>query len=76
MSVSQFRSYIDGLLPLAREIERLAPVGGADRPNPEYPWEEHGAVISPLHHHYPALGWQQPRMAKMLRFIDTCLSLA
>ena len=76
MNVRQLESYIDGLLPLAHQIEKLAPIGGGHRPNPEYPWEEHGAVISPLNYDYRFLGWGQPRMAKMLHFIAKCLSFA
>lgn len=34
-----YSSYIDSLLPIASQIEKLAPVGGDfDRINPEYPW--------------------------------------
>jgi hypothetical protein len=38
----QVAAYVDSLLPVAAEIENLAPVGDIDRPNPEYPWEAGG----------------------------------
>ena len=34
----QINSYITALLPLARQIEDLAPSNANDGPNPEYPW--------------------------------------
>ncbi len=36
---TQLRAHIKQLLPLAYEIERLAPALARDGPNPEYPWE-------------------------------------
>jgi hypothetical protein len=37
-----FFSFIDGLLPLAEQVQQLAPnFSGGVRPNPEYPWKPH-----------------------------------
>ena len=74
MNARQFRAYVDRLLPLAREIERLAPTGASDRPNPEYPWQRDEVVVSPLSHSFPAVGWSTPAMAKFLTFLEKCLS--
>jgi hypothetical protein len=39
MAAKQLRPHIQKLLPLAYEIEKLAPALAGDGPNPEYPWE-------------------------------------
>jgi len=39
MTPGQFRAHIQQLLPLAFEIEKLAPDLALGGPNPEYPWE-------------------------------------
>lgn len=53
-------SYIDSLLDVAGRIERLAPVGGQERPNPEYPWEDdNGEVVCPVDYCFPEFGRQE-----------------
>lgn len=76
MSKPQFRSFIDGLLPLADAVEKLAPAAGPDNPNPEYPWEAAGSVVSPLDYAYPSLNLKTPKMQKFRNFIWTCLNIA
>jgi hypothetical protein len=49
MSTQQLRSYIKNLLPLAEEIEKLAPALAQDGPNAEYPWADPSGSI-----HVPA----------------------
>jgi hypothetical protein len=71
----QFRSYIEGLLPKALLIQQLAPTGDMNKPNPEYPWEQNGTVISPLDYTYPLLGWGDYTMNKMLKFIEKCFEI-
>jgi hypothetical protein len=39
MTAAQLRAHVKQLLPLAFEIEKLAPKLAAGGPNPEYPWE-------------------------------------
>ncbi len=69
---AQFKAFIDSLLPLAREIESLAPSGSFQKPNPEYPWELNNKVITPAEYDYPSLDFKSPRMVKMLRLIEIC----
>lgn len=73
-SYSAFNAYLTSLLPLASAIENLSPEGG-DHPNPEYPWEEQGRVLSPLTYPFPGLDFQHPRMVKLLRFLADCFTL-
>ncbi|MDD4890985.1 MAG: hypothetical protein PHU85_13775 [Phycisphaerae bacterium] len=75
MSRDQFRAFIDGLLPTAKLIEELAPAGDRDKPNPEYPWEHGGAVISPLTYSFATLQLGTPKMTKLLQFVGVCLDL-
>jgi len=49
MSAQQMRMYIKSLLPLAQEIEKLAPALAQDGPNAEYPWMDPSGSI-----HIPA----------------------
>lgn len=49
--------YIDSLLQIARQIERLVPEGGViDKVNPEYPWRnDSGEVDCPCKHDFSHL---------------------
>ncbi len=60
-----YRTYIDSLLPAAKRIEDLAPVGGDhDKLNAEYPWRDHGGtVLTPTRYEYPELS--KTDMAKL-----------
>lgn len=71
---AQFKMYLEGLTPLAAEIERLAPTG-PPHPNPEYPWEQNGVVVVPMEHTFPSLNLARPKMQKMLEFIGRCFEL-
>ena len=75
MAKSQFTSFIDGLLPLANSVEKLAPAAGPDKPNAEYPWRAGESVISPLDYTYPLLNLKVPKMQKFRNFIRTCLNI-
>jgi len=69
----QFKQYLDSLLPLANQIEDLAPVGSVDQPNPEYPWEEKGDILTPVEYRFSDdLDFKRPKMIKMLQFISAC----
>ena len=53
-------TYIDSFLDLARRIEGLAPVGGEERVNPEYPWADiAGNVLCPASYAFPEFGRQE-----------------
>lgn len=55
-----FRPYIDSILDLAGRIESLAPVGGLERLNPEYPWVNGSdSVIAPANYSFPEFGHQE-----------------
>ena len=70
----QFAAYANSLLPLAQSIEDLSPEGD-DHPNPEYPWEQNGQVVSPLEHDWRGLSLQSVPMLKLLQFLDDCFLL-
>ncbi len=76
-SAHQFAEYLDGLRDLAQKIEDLSPEGG-DHPNPEYPWEQNGEILSPLIHSFSELDMrrQSPKMDKLLKFIAKCFTIA
>ena len=46
MTAKQLRMHVQQLLPLANEIEKLAPALAGDGPNPEYPWEAPKGVFN------------------------------
>ncbi|MBI2302952.1 MAG: hypothetical protein HYU66_28940 [Armatimonadetes bacterium] len=53
-SRSQWRAFVDSVLPTAREAEQLAPAEAGGGPNPEYPWEAGGAVVAPCDYAWPS----------------------
>ena len=64
-----FQSWIRTTLPLAYELERLAPSLASDGPNPEYPWPHSQPVIAPAGYRFPfwgkmqtGTGWQLMRV--------------
>ena len=75
---SVFRSFIDSLLPLASEIERLAPkFSGTTQPNPEYPWQptpEHEVEV-PANFSFSAFDSCSPRMIKLVLLIENLLRI-
>jgi len=76
MSRSRFRSHVRGLLHVANALEDLAPVGDWDKPNPEYPWETGGKIISPLDHSFAVVRPTTRPMIKLLEFLRFCLEMA
>jgi hypothetical protein len=67
-----FVNYLQSVLPLVREIERLAPALCEDGPNPEYPWPPppRPPTAAPATFAFPL--WrklQAPQGAKFLRFL-------
>lgn len=73
---SQLRAEFKQLLPLAYEIERLAPALAQDGPNPEYPWfDKSGQVFAPVDYLFPLVKlMQSPRGLKLLKYIEYSLT--
>lgn len=69
-----FKRYVNSLLPLAQAVEDLSPEG-SDHPNPEYPWEATGIILSPLGYHFSLLHPTTPMMIKLLEFVQNCFKL-
>jgi hypothetical protein len=71
----QLQQYILGVLPIADQIEHLAPTLARDGPNPEYPWEiPSGGVIAPASYAFPVTGQlQEAQGRKLLRLISIIL---
>jgi len=72
MNARQWRAYIRGILPLAEQIQRLAPALAADGPNAEYPWQDPatGQVMTPASYNFPvAQNLRGPNGHKLLRLI-------
>jgi hypothetical protein len=76
-SARQFKEYVKGLVPLAREVEQLVPEKMSQRPNPEYPWESATGIYAPCEHDFPEWHWERdkPRLIRMMEFINACLRL-
>ncbi|MFQ5630662.1 MAG: hypothetical protein ACE5I1_17970 [bacterium] len=56
MKKSQLRARFKRLLPLAYEIEILAPALAQSGPNPEYPWKDtSGRILAPVDYSFPLL---------------------
>ncbi|WP_337176905.1 hypothetical protein [Paludisphaera sp.] len=49
---SQLRGWIQGVIPLAHELERLAPALAQNGPNPEYPWPHDAPVEYPADYEF------------------------
>ena len=75
MTGAQLRMYIRQLLPIAHEIERLAPALADGGTNAEYPWETApGTINVPASYNFPVSSTLQlPRGRKFLRLIDVTL---
>ena len=71
MNKSQLKALFVRLLPIAHEIEALAPALAQDGPNPEYPWlDKLGHVCIPTKHSFPlAKLLQSPQGTRLLKYI-------
>ena len=47
---SDFQNWIRAVLPIAYDLERLAPALANDGPNPEYPWPHAEPQTAPVNH--------------------------
>ena len=65
-------------MPLAWQVERLAPALATAEPNPEYPWQDSvsGDVIVPAAFDFDAFSPNRPRMAKLIELLDSLLAIA
>jgi len=64
-------------LPLAKQIEGLAPSVALDGPNPEYPWPIQVPVVAPCDFNFPV--WrelQDPLGRKFLNFLKELFRVA
>ena len=76
MSAQQMRTYIKSLLPLAEEIEKLAPALAQEGPNAEYPWMDPSGLINvPAFFQFPVTQQlRELRGRKLLRLIRFLLN--
>ncbi|MBI1346450.1 hypothetical protein GC163_09180 [bacterium] len=49
----EFENWVQQVLPLAYEIQKLAPAEAGDGPNPEYPWPHLAPVMCPIDYKFP-----------------------
>lgn len=47
-----FQKWIRAVLPMAYDLEHLAPTLAKDGPNPEYPWPHKAPTNAPVHHKF------------------------
>ena len=69
-----FANYLDGLRSIALAIENLSPEG-EPHPNPEYPWEVNGKIVTPLEYDFPGLKLTDLKIRRMLLFLGKCYEL-
>jgi len=75
MTGLQLRMHIQQLLPIAYEIERLAPALAGGGANVEYPWESPSGTINvPASYNFPVSSTlQSPRGRNLLKLIKVTL---
>jgi hypothetical protein len=73
---SQQRAQFKSLLPLAHEIELLAPALAQGGPNPEYPWQNtSGDIFAPTNYPFPLIQrlHQTPQGIQLLKYVEIFL---
>lgn len=78
INADHYRSYIDSLLPIADQIQQLAPsAAGITQPNPEYPWRQltDGDIIVPCEYAFELFAPESPQMAKFEKLIMNLLRM-
>lgn len=71
---ADFQGWIRSILPIAYDLERLAPVLASDGPNPEYPWPHDAPQIAPVDHRFEI--WKDLLSGQgrdMLRFVEIAI---
>ena len=71
---AEFKAYIRKTCSKAKLVEDLSPEG-APHPNPEYPWEINGRILTPVEHDFPNLKLSDNKMQEMLVFLESCFAL-
>jgi len=76
MTYSQITAHFNRLLPIAREIEILAPTLAQAGPNPEYPWfDNSGQILVPVDFSFPLMKLlQSPPGTQLLRYIGNFIT--
>jgi hypothetical protein len=76
MKKSNFRFHFKRLLPLAYQIELLAPALSQGGPNPEYPWlDQSGNLCVPTDYAFPLSKMlQTPQGVQLLKYIEFFLT--
>ena len=76
-SATVFVRFIDSLLPLAYQIQQLAPAG-LTQPNPEYPWrvQATNAIQSPVKYDFPEFDPRAPQMMKLDKLLTKLMRLS
>jgi len=76
MDAKQLRSHVMHFLPLAYDIEILAPSLAQDRPNPEYPWQDpNGQFVTPAKHHFRVIELlREPTGYSLIKFLRLSLT--
>lgn len=82
-SARVFSQHINSLLPLADQIEKLAPGAAtgvrATEPNAEYPWKPFGGgpndVIAPCKHEFTELLPTSPKIVQLILLVENLLQL-
>lgn len=72
----RFTAYIDSLLPLAGQIQSLAPaIAGTQAPNPEYPWYDKASksVLTPCQYPFTQFSTCSRQMMRLTALIRQLL---
>ena len=78
VDTASYLAFINSLLPLAAQIEALAPsAAGMGRPNPEYPWRDPVTtiVIAPADHPFLEFDPRNPQMRKLAILMEVLARL-
>lgn len=73
MKKSQQRAQFKTLLPLAHEVESLAPALAQNGPNPEYPWKDvSGNILTPVDYPFPLMKrlHKTPQGIQLLKYVE------
>jgi len=73
MKKAQLRARFKRLLPLAYEIELLAPALARGGPNPEYPWQDSSdKILAPVAYPFPLMNQLQktPQGVQLLKYLE------
>jgi hypothetical protein len=76
LTKSQLKAQFKGLLPIAHEIEILAPALAQEGPNPEYPWvDKAGRICIPVDYSFPLTKLLQSHQGiRLLKYIEYFLA--